>query len=283
MKYIPLKTCVRGDIVAWIEKSKSIINLLKAEPDSQKRKVIIKKNAKHWRNSDLLEFLKKQSNNKCWYTEVKFAADYPQVEHFRPKSCARDENWKLCHEGYWWLAFDIENYRLSKPMPNVVKGTYFPLRKRRFAALEPTDSIENEDALFIDPIVDEDCQLIAFNRLGAPEPIKEPTVDLDEWDLKRIEFSIKRYRLDDKDLCDLRKALWQSISERFNDYRRLLKKAKDENSKQAAGQAMQVKEELKGYLTNPEQEFTAVVRDCFNSDLVGKRIIIEHVQLQAAA
>lgn len=283
MKYIPLKACKRDDIDAWIKKSNSIIDLLKAETDSQKRKVIIRENAQHWRNSDLLAFLKKLSNKKCWYTEVKFAAEYPQIEHFRPKSCARDENWKLCHGGYWWLAFDIDNYRLSKPMPNVVKGTYFPLRKRRFAALEPTDSVENEDALFIDPTVDEDCQLIAFNRLGLPEPINEPVVDLDDWDLKRIEFSIKRYRLDDKDLCDLRKALWQSISERLNDYRRLLKKAKDENSTQAAGQAMQVKEELRVYLTNPEQEFTAVVRDCFNSDLVGKRIIIEHVQLQAAA
>jgi hypothetical protein len=283
MKYISLKTCVRDDIDAWIKKSKTIIALLSAEPDSKKRKVIIKKNAQHWRDSELLEFLKKLSNKKCWYTEVKFAAEYPQVEHFRPKSCARDENWKLCHGGYWWLAFDISNYRLSKPMPNVVKGTYFPLRKRRFAALEPTDSVENEDALFIDPTVDEDCQLIAFNRLGLPEPIKEPAVDLDEWDIMRIEFSIKRYRLDDKDLCDLRKALWQSISERFFEYQRLLKKAKVENNKIAAGQARQVKEEIKLFLTNPDQEFTAVVRDCFNSDIVGQRIIAEHAQMQAAA
>jgi hypothetical protein len=283
MKYIPLKACKRDDIDAWIKKSNGIIDLLKAEPDSQKRKVIIKKNAKHWRDSELLEFLKLLSNNKCWYTESKFAAEYPQVEHFRPKSCARDENWKLCHEGYWWLAFDIDNYRLSKPMPNVVKGTYFPLKQRRRAALNPTESIDDEDALFIDPSVDEDCQLVAFNRLGLPEPVKEPTVDLNEWDLKRIEFSIRRYRLDDKDLCDLRKALWQSISERFNEYRRLLKKAKDENSKKSAGQAMQVKEELKTFLNNPEQEFTAVVRDCFNSDNVGKRIIMEQVQMLVAA
>lgn len=283
MKYIPLKTCNRDDIDEWIEKSNGIIELLKSEPDSKKRKVIIKKNAKHWRDAGLLKFLKDLSNNKCWYTEVKFAAEYPQVEHFRPKSCARDEDWKLCHEGYWWLAFDIDNYRLSKPMPNVVKGTYFPLRKRRRAAIEPTDSIDDEDALFIDPSIDEDSQLIAFNRLGLPEPIQEPEVDLDDWDYKRIEFSIERYRLDDKDLCDLRKALWQSISERFDEYKNLLQKAKAERSKVIAGQAMQVKKELKVFLTNPDQEFTAVVRDCFNSDIVGQRVMMELLQMQAAA
>ncbi len=280
MKYIPLKVCIKKDIEDWVKISDQLIDLLKAETCSKKRKVIIKKNSKHWRNPELLEFLKKLSNNKCWYTEARFAAEYPQVEHFRPKSCARDENWKLCHEGYWWLAFDITNYRLSKPMPNVVKGTYFPIRKRRFAALEPTDSVETEDSLFIDPTVEDDCQLIAFNRLGQPEPIGEPPVDLDDWDLKRIEFSIKRYRLDDEDLCNLRKALWQSINERFNEYRRLLNKAKTENNKIAAGQANQVKEELKKFISNPEQEFTSVVRDCFNQDNVGRRIISEYVQTQ---
>jgi hypothetical protein len=283
VKFIPLKSSNRDGIDEWIKKSNGIIELLKAEPDSQKRKVIIRSNYKHWRKPELLTFLKGLSNNKCWYTEVKFAAEYPQVEHFRPKSCARDEDWKLCHGGYWWLAFEIDNYRLSKPMPNVVKGTYFPLKKRKRAAEDPNDSIDDEDALFIDPVDNEDSQLIAFNRLGQPEPIKEPAIDLDEWDLKRIEFSIKRYRLDDIDLCNLRKALWQSISERFDEYRKLLKQAKDENSKVFAGQAIQVKKDLKKLLTNPDQEFTAVIRDCFNSDIVGKRVMMELLQLQKVA
>jgi len=283
MRYIPLKTCSRDDIDEWVEKSNGIIDLLKAEPDSQKRKVIIKKNAKHWRNVGLLRFLKDLSNKKCWYTEAKFAAEYPQVEHFRPKSCARDEDWNLCHDGYWWLAFDIDNYRLSKPMPNIVKGTYFPLRKRKFASEGPDESIENETALYIDPTIEEDVGLIGFNSLGQPEPIKEPAVALNDWDFKRIEFSIKRYALDDDDLCELRRKLWISIKSRFNEYIDFFLEFKNNNCLVSKGRATQLKKELAEYLTDPDQEFSAVIRDCFGSDRVGCIILKELIQKNKAA
>lgn len=57
-------------------------------PDTKNRSAIIHRNKIHWRDSGLLDFLIKLSNGKCWYTEAKFTAEYPQLEHFRPKSHA---------------------------------------------------------------------------------------------------------------------------------------------------------------------------------------------------
>jgi len=181
MRYIALHEQDKACLKDWIVKSNKILQELKAESDSQKRSVIIYKNRTHWREQGLLEFLKDLSHGKCWYTEAYFSAEYPHIEHFRPKNCARNEHWERCHDGYWWLAFDIENYRLSKPMPNIRKGTYFPLRERSQAVCEPDRALSRETPMLIDPTDQHDAQLISFNSLGYPEPCPNPPLELDDW------------------------------------------------------------------------------------------------------
>jgi hypothetical protein len=282
MRYIPLKESNKDVLEAWLEKSNSILEELRNEPDLRKRKAIIHRNRSHWRDAGLLDFLKALSHGKCWYTETIFAAEYPHLEHFRPKSCARDENWERCHDGYWWLAFDIENYRLSKPVPNTRKGTYFPLRERAMAVCEPGIGLSRETPLFLDPSCEEDAALIGFNALGQPEPCQEPPIDLDDWDKKRIEFSIKRYGLDDPELCDRRKALWVSISALCDQYAANALKAKHEQCKESAGKAQQIKIQLREFL-GPRNEFTALIRDCLNTHKVGKRLYPQLAATQMAA
>jgi|TARA_R110000751_G_scaffold52079_7_gene113703 hypothetical protein len=269
VRCIPLSTVDKKPLEEWIKKSERILEDMKAEDDDKKRKAIIHRNKRHWRDKIVIDFLKNLSDGKCWYTEARFSAEYPHLEHFRPKICARDENWKKCHEGYWWLAFDLENYRLSKPMPNTKKGTYFPLRERCMAVCQPGISVSRESPMFLDPLDAEDVELIGFNALGMPEPCANPVVELDDWDKQRVEFSIKKYGLANPDLVDQRKSVWNSLVALFNEYHYYTSKSKKEQCKVSKGEAKRIAIELKGYL-DPRREFTALVRDCFDQHPVGK-------------
>ncbi len=282
MRYIPLIGADKKCLEKWIEKSNEILKELKAEPDARKRKAIIKKHQKHWREQGLIDFLLKLSDGKCWYTETKLIAEYPHLEHFRPKSYARNEDGDKCHEGYWWLAFDIDNYRLSKPLPNTCKGTYFPIRERALAVCEPGTALTRESPLFLDPTVEGDAELLSFNALGQPEPCPEPVVDLDEWDHKRIEFSIKRYGLDDVKLCDERKELWVSITAQFEEYVHVAKTAKSQNCLVSRGKAEQLLNSLQSYLS-PDQPFTNLIKACFSSHAVGKSLLLKLAKFSKAA
>src|SRR4030081_2142396 len=47
--------------------------------------------------------------NKCWYTEAELVGADLTIDHYRPK---RD---------YWWLAFEVSNYRIACPFANSPK------------------------------------------------------------------------------------------------------------------------------------------------------------------
>lgn len=299
MRYIPLKEANKDELEVWLQKSDEILEEMKeasAEARNEgildelevNRKIkkrisaIIHRNKKHWKDDGLTEFLKKLSDGKCWYTEARFTAEYPHLEHFRPKSCARNEDWEKCHGGYWWLAFDIENYRLSKPVPNTRKGTYFPLFDHSLAVQRPGIAVSRESPLFLDPTSQEDVDLISFNSHGCPEPCSNPIVDLTEWDLKRIEFSIKHYGLDDRDLCNERKELWVSLTAQFNEYAKLLLKYKNEQCLVSKGKAEEKLQALAVYLSE-SHSFTGSIKACFDAHDVGKLLLKRFARFSMAA
>lgn len=271
MKYIPLHEINKAALSTWTTKSSELLDQMKSEQCPKKRKAIIHRNKAHWREIILLEFLNNLSNGKCWYTEARFSAEYPHLEHFRPKSYARQQNGAICHDGYWWLAFDIDNYRLSKPMPNTRKGTFFPLRDHAMAVCKPGIGLTRESPMFLDPSNEDDAALLSFNALGEPEPCIDPPVDLDDWDKLRVEFSIERYGLNNRDLCNQRKSLWVSISSMFDEFATFALKAKKECCMESAGRAKQIRAELRKFL-DPKHEFTALIRDCFKSHKVGRSL-----------
>ena len=52
-----------------------------------------------------------QLGNKCWHTEAELVEADLTIDHYRPKC------------DYWWLAFDVSNYRIAYPFANSPKGT----------------------------------------------------------------------------------------------------------------------------------------------------------------
>ena len=244
--------------------------------------LVIKANEGHWKDGVLRDYLRSLSFNKCWYTEIFFGADYPQVEHFRPKNSVKNETKTVCHSGYWWLAFEFSNYRLAKPMPNIRKGIYFPLRRRALAACDPSMPLHYEIPMLLDPTNDDDVSMIAFNALGQPEPCHEPITDLTQWDRERIEFSIKVYGLDDPVICDRRKEIWVQITSMFNEVRVYKTKYDEDECLISKGKAEVLIEELMKFL-EPEQEFTALIRDCFDAHPVGRSIRRRMMSVPVAA
>lgn len=282
MRYIALSSVDKSELDDWIAKSNEILEEMKAEPDEKKRKAIIHRNKSHWREKKLIDFLSRLSHGKCWYTEARFIAEYAQLEHFRPKSYARNESGDKCHSGYWWLAFDLENYRLAKPMPNVRKGTYFPLQERVLAVTRPGVSCSREAPMFIDPTNSDDVELLGFNALGEVEPKANPIVDLTDWDKTRVEFSIQRYALNDESLVSARKAIWDGLVKQFSEYQQLIAKVKRERCAFSAGRASEIKKGLVDRL-DPSYEFSALVRECFTEHPVGQKLYPQLMSMQMAA
>lgn len=269
MRNIPFNKADRKPLKAWMKRSGEILKILSAEKDIAKRKSLIDKYQPHWRKQVLLDWLAELSHDKCWFTETYFGGDYPEIEHFRPKKESLDQEGEKIHDGYWWMAFDINNYRLSKPMPNRKKGCYFPLRDTTKAVDAPGGPIDDEDNCLLDPIVEEDCYLLAFNEIGNAEP----EAGVIDWKLERVNFSIERYKLNDSRLCRRRKVIWQTCRDLLAEYQNKAKMADDTGSAKNRGEAQTILKTLREMLM-PEKEFSSVARICLmrSGDPIGQKV-----------
>ena len=111
------------------------------------------------------ELLDRQ-NQKCCFCEVKFAGDYGDVEHFRPKGCVIDIKTKQKqYPGYYWLAYDWDNLFVCKEILNrSFKRNYFPLSDDSSRAKSHHDNIADETPLLIDPAKDDPRDHIRFHE-----------------------------------------------------------------------------------------------------------------------
>lgn len=269
MRNIPLQNADRKVLKIWLKRSSKLLAELTAETDIDKRKALIDKYKKHWRKEVLVDWLAALSNDKCWYTETYFGGDYPEIEHFRPKKEALDEKGKKFHEGYWWFAFDIDNYRLSKPMPNRKKGCYFPLRDKTKAVNAPGGPIDDEDNYLLDPIVEEDCYLLSFNEIGNAVP----EAGLSDWKEKRVDYSIERYKLNDDRLCRRRKLVWMTCRGLLAEYQNKAKKADETGSAKNRGEAQSILKNLRDMIKQ-DKEFSSVAKTCLlrSSDPIAQQV-----------
>ncbi len=128
-----------------------------------------------WRS--FYEKLPDRLKHKCWYCEAEEIRSDMPVDHFRPKGkveeCAQ-------HDGYWWLAFDWENYRCACTFCNSKrnfeetqggKGYKFPIFNEGSRASLPADNYQNEEPAILDPCDPDDDRLLWFDADGFPEPI----------------------------------------------------------------------------------------------------------------
>lgn len=141
----------------------------------EERSDFIKKKAHIWRGFS--KYLSKMSYGKCWYSESKDAGANFDVDHFRPKAEAKRCSVVTDMDGYAWLAFDWENFRLAAQNTNRLnkdeitqitfgKGSWFPLLEGSSKACWDDRCIEREKPLLIDPTNKNDLEYIDFDESG---------------------------------------------------------------------------------------------------------------------
>ena len=132
-------------------------------------------------DSEVRKALERLFSAKCAYCESKLGstADW-EVEHFRPKGGVAE---RKDHPGYYWLTYEWENLYPScqhcnqrrkdqphwddpKPRPSGGKVDQFPLGDETTRALQPTDDIQAEDKLLLDPCNDEPEDHLGYDPTG---------------------------------------------------------------------------------------------------------------------
>ena len=113
MRYIDLALIDKKDpdVIRWLKKARLHLNELSKRTTHDERKNYM---ASHKIWSEFKPILIKYYGEKCWYSECSLEGAFGEIDHFRPKNKSTDmQNNEILPDGYWWLAYDYLNYRLS--------------------------------------------------------------------------------------------------------------------------------------------------------------------------
>ncbi len=244
-------------IKVWKKKADEITKEILLATNLIEKHALIDKYKNHWRKPELVNWLSDLSFEKCWYTETKFGGDYQEVEHYRPKKGTKQADGSLhsLHSGYYWLAFDLTNYRLCKSRPNRKKGTFFPILNERIRANDENDPWQDESPLFLDPLKSNDILLLSFNDTGKPVPEE----GIDPNDLLRVNFTIDKYFLDERVLNTRRQETWNATRVLFYSYLNLMTEVHKSGSSAMRATAESELKKLRG-LVAPSAEFSSVAK-----------------------
>lgn len=247
----------------WLAKAAAITASLLAAADSEARATIIVENAAVW--SELKNWLMELSSGKCWYSEVRESYSTYDVDHYRPKLRARQMDGAI-RTGYWWLAFDWRNFRVSGVVGNRRlrdaegqiggKGDYFPLRDGAAAAQGPDEDISLEMPLLLDPTDPNDPNFLSFNEDG----VVVPTTDSGVWGAARVETTIELLHLNWQPLVDARLTTWQHCRRSLERIRWLLAN-REAGTPDFRDQITDEMRELRG-LARATAPLSSVTRDC---------------------
>ena len=187
MRYIDLSKIDPKDpkVAAWKKKADSHLAALSSLTTHDERSSYMSKHP-FW--GDFKPILKSIYGELCWYSEYNLeGGSYGHVDHFRPKNRSKELNQTIIlSDGYWWLAYNYQNYRLSCEVCNTKKNDYFPINS--IPASNPND---NDDPVLLDPCNREDWQLIDCDNDG-----KIIALTSDNEKKKRVEISNIVYGLD---------------------------------------------------------------------------------------
>jgi uncharacterized protein (TIGR02646 family) len=253
---------------AWLTKANKLLQQLKDAPDKATRDAIIDGNKPVW--GELKDWLLSLSHDKCWFSEAKDVYNYWHVEHFRPKKYAINIDGTKS-DGYWWLAFDWKNFRICGSVGNTKKGTHFPLREGCPRIAVDGDT-RLEDVMLLDPADEDDPALLFFDPEG--QAIAAPFVK-DEWEKRRVEYSIERLKLNYDPLARKRKTLWNECNTKINKYLSDLEVyLKDKTNLVAKNSSKEAARDLRS-MTRAHKEFSAVAEACirFRGDARVNRLL----------
>lgn len=256
----------------WQDKARKLNDKLRAAKTPQERSAIFDKHPL-WK--DLLVPLSKLSNQKCWYSEAKEVMSDRDVDHFRPKNMAMNED-KSPRDGYWWIAYDWENYRFSSIYCNRErddkfdetkgvggKGCYFPLFPNSPIATSKK-RLSDEDIMLLDPTDEDDPGLLTFDKDGKAIPNTSKPKGK-----KRVEISIKFYHLDHTPLEEVRMEVWNKC-QRFIDEIESIE-ADEEQSISDKAHIKFLKGQIKAMMDKKE-EFSAVAIACVEANKMSREL-----------
>lgn len=238
----------------WLDRADQATQLLMNATTAAERNTIIDTNEVLW--GELKDFLLEISFNKCWYSEAKDTYNHLHVDHFRPKKIALGIDRKD-HGGYWWLAFQWQNYRVCGGAGNVRKKDKFPVRSNK--ANDNTSNLDDEAIYFLDPTSEEDTFKITFNSNGEIMPIENTG-----WDYDRAKYTITNLNLNFKKLKEARKELWVKCSTLVTETQDLMAQNNINPSPYRKGQITEKLAQLRE-LANKKSEFSATIKACLRS------------------
>ena len=178
MRLIDLEA-IRPNIRPEIEALDEVNRQVLAETDPERRKALFERHRS--RLTAVRDAFEKHSDRKCWYVEWKSSGAINDIDHYRPKSrVAQDRT----HPGYYWLAFDWRNLRLSCQGANRQrrdlesgetggKSDNFPLLNPESRARGPQDDLSFEIPAIVDPTNAADVAMLTFGRSGEVELVPE--------------------------------------------------------------------------------------------------------------
>ncbi len=233
----------------WCGKARELTKKLMELDSDEERKELIERNDRVWK--ELKGWLCELSHNKCWYSEAKELYSPYHVDHFRPKSSAKELDGSK-RAGYWWLAFDWKNYRISGATGNIKKSDYFPLREGSPVATVDGCDICEEITYLLDPTNPADPLLLMFDSDGLPKP----AVREEKWEYQRVMVTIKLLRLDYPPLVDERKKIWKFCERLVTKAQNLMKE-----SNQITDETRSIFEQLRDRIAEDAQ-LSAAARAC---------------------
>jgi hypothetical protein len=141
---------------------------------------------------ELKDHLQDLFQGRCGYCEAQFqAVSFGDVEHYRPKAAVTDDP---KHPGYYWLAYDPENYLPACSQCNAGrKRNLFPVKGSR--AMHPKADLTQEDPLLLNPYRQKHCDHIAYISTlypSHPQPVHGRAIPKTEYG----RASIASYGLD---------------------------------------------------------------------------------------
>lgn len=214
---------------AWRKAAGAALAKVETAKTHKERAAVLRaaQSSKIWR--DFYTLLPAALKKKCWYCEAEEIRSDTPVDHFRPKLMV---DGLPNHDGYWWLAFDWENYRCSCTFCNSRrvfettaggKQNAFPLFDEARRAYTKADSCDIEDPALLDPYDPDDEKLLWFDDDG--KPITRPQSSTKE--ATKVANSISAFHLDETKSVRKRNDLRLEISRDIKE----LREAKERNEK----------------------------------------------------
>lgn len=213
---------------------------------SQRSKYLGDKNS--W--TVLKVWLSSFSHDKCWYCEAKSIRATFDVDHFRPKLRITVDGAELDgHTGYYWLAYEWWNLRLScqrcnRPEDSYGKRNEFPIKDEAQRCSVPTGLLQSEEPRLLDPCCADDCKLLGHAISGEVFPNAEKGT----WEYVRADFTRKQLGFNAFGTPEFKRSSWARIDLliRFG------------------GDRPEIVSELRKYLS-PEAEYSEFFRSAIGS------------------